>query len=204
MNKKHIVPGDLLENYCRGDHLMNVTRIMFCLSILFTSPIECFVARDLIIQSLSKKFKENSIGNSLLSSKFVVTFLLVVTACLVSFSTDCLGIVLEFNVRPILLNNFIKQLLYCASVELIQTFHRFQGVFAAIPLAYILPALCYLRLEPSTLKSWKKLPAIIMAAVAVFTSLGGLVMIILNWDVNSSCSHGVEMSYCRSWLNSSF
>lgn len=82
---------------------MNVARIMFCLTILLTAPIECFVARDLIIQTFFNKQCNNdepiSRKNLLSNPKFIVTFSLVVITCLVSFSTDCLSIVLELNVR---------------------------------------------------------------------------------------------------------
>lgn len=38
--------GDLLENYCYDD--MNIARVLFCISILLTYPLECFVAREVI------------------------------------------------------------------------------------------------------------------------------------------------------------
>ena len=37
--------GDLLENYCHSDDLMNVTRFAFAITIMMTYPIECFVTR---------------------------------------------------------------------------------------------------------------------------------------------------------------
>lgn len=37
-------PGDLLENYCYDD--MNLARVLFCVSILLTFPLECFVSRE--------------------------------------------------------------------------------------------------------------------------------------------------------------
>jgi hypothetical protein len=37
--------GDLLENYCDD---MNLARVLFCVSILLTYPLECFVAREVI------------------------------------------------------------------------------------------------------------------------------------------------------------
>ncbi|KAF4529441.1 hypothetical protein B566_EDAN003537 [Ephemera danica] len=40
--------GDLLENYCWGDDLMNAARLIFSATILLTYPIECFVARDVL------------------------------------------------------------------------------------------------------------------------------------------------------------
>ena len=85
---------------------MNAARIMFCITILLTSPIECFVARDLIINTLLERKhhghdNENELthkNNSLLT-RVIVTFSLITATCLISFTTDCLGIVLEFNVR---------------------------------------------------------------------------------------------------------
>lgn len=38
--------GDLLENYCWNDDLMNFARVLFSVSILLTFPIECFVSRE--------------------------------------------------------------------------------------------------------------------------------------------------------------
>ena len=94
--------GDLLENYCRGDHLMNAARVIFCITILLTSPIECFVARDLIICTLKERKTidgDSVIGRNNFLPKTIVTTSLVIATCLISFSTDCLSIVLELNVR---------------------------------------------------------------------------------------------------------
>lgn len=41
-----ILLGDLLENYCWDDDLMNFSRVLFSISILLTFPIECFVSRE--------------------------------------------------------------------------------------------------------------------------------------------------------------
>ena len=40
------VQGDLMENYCWNDDLMNFSRVMFSGTILLTFPIECFVTRE--------------------------------------------------------------------------------------------------------------------------------------------------------------
>lgn len=89
-----------MENYCRGDHLMNTAKIMFCITILLTAPIECFVARNLVINTLFRWKKIDSIPSHEEDRlpKVTVTFFLVAATCLISFSTDCLSIVLEFNV----------------------------------------------------------------------------------------------------------
>lgn len=49
-----LTEGDLLNNYCWHDDLMNVSRLFFSLTILLTYPIECFVCREVI---------ENILGN---------------------------------------------------------------------------------------------------------------------------------------------
>lgn len=43
---KALSQGDLLENYCWDDDLMNFSRVLFSISILLTFPIECFVSRE--------------------------------------------------------------------------------------------------------------------------------------------------------------
>lgn len=43
--------GDLLENYCWDDDLMNFARVLFSVSILLTFPIECFVSREVYFHS---------------------------------------------------------------------------------------------------------------------------------------------------------
>lgn len=45
----YIFTGDLLENYCWDDDLMNFARFLFSLSILLTYPIECFVSREVLL-----------------------------------------------------------------------------------------------------------------------------------------------------------
>lgn len=45
--------GDLLENYCWNDDLMNFGRVLFSVSILLTFPIECFVSREVCIYTIA-------------------------------------------------------------------------------------------------------------------------------------------------------
>ena len=88
------VPGDLLENYCPDDDLISAARIFFGISILLTYPLDCFVAREIIGYSFF------DVTNTLTKNQhFFITFLLVFISYLISVSTDCLGIVLELNVR---------------------------------------------------------------------------------------------------------
>lgn len=176
------VQGDLLENYCRDDHLMNAARILFSLTILLTYPIECFVARDTVLAVMCGVSPDHTAAvdphdapadgawwrSSSDRRRIFVTVAIVTGTCFTSFATDCLGIVLEIN-----------------------------GVVAAIPLAFILPSVTYLRLEPSTWRSIKKTPALLLAVFGLTVLVLGVVMIIVQWAPDASCSHGVEMFYCR-------
>ena len=82
--------GDLLENYCYDDTLMNISRILFAITILLTGPIECFVSREV----LTNIFWSDSFSFSLLYHT-VITTSLVITAAIISLLTDCLGSVME-------------------------------------------------------------------------------------------------------------
>ena len=98
----------------------------------------------------------------------IITITIVAVTYLISMSTDCLGIVLELN-----------------------------GILAAVPLAYILPALCYLRLEPGPLMGPLKLPALSLLVAGVFAAVSGLLLIIFKGSDSASCIHGGVMSYCE-------
>jgi sodium-coupled neutral amino acid transporter 11 len=89
--------GDLLENYCWNDDLMNVSRISFSITILLTFPIECFVSREVIENS----FFSNQIPPEGKWKRFChvgITIFIVAITYLISMATDCLGVVLELNV----------------------------------------------------------------------------------------------------------
>jgi len=151
--------GDLLENYCSDDLLMNISRLFFCFVILLTYPIECFVCRE-VLNNVFWKDKKSSGWLRHLS----VTVALVITTCLASLSTDCLGIVLELN-----------------------------GILAAVPLAFILPPLCYLKLQPGPVLAWGHLPALAMAAFGVLVAVCGLGLMVQQGV--PVCSHGVNPCY---------
>lgn len=93
----YVPTGDLLENYCWDDDLINISRVLFCVTILLTFPLECFVARD-VIEQICFSSKQPSTS----TRHFCVTFLIVLAAFVVSMSTDCLGVVLELNVSFLL------------------------------------------------------------------------------------------------------
>jgi len=43
--------GDILENYCYRDDLVNVARIMFAVAVMLTYPVECFVTREVCVNT---------------------------------------------------------------------------------------------------------------------------------------------------------
>ncbi|XP_037510168.1 putative sodium-coupled neutral amino acid transporter 11 [Rhipicephalus sanguineus] len=97
----------------------------------------------------------------------IMTLFIVLTTFAFSTLTDCLGIVLELN-----------------------------GVLAAIPLAYILPAATYLKLENGPLLSWAKFPALMLAVCGAAVAICGTVVAIIDINAGISCSHGADMPYC--------
>jgi len=151
--------GDLLENYCWDDLLMNISRLFFCFVILLTYPIECFVCREVLNNIFWKDNKDSGWFRHV-----SVTVGLVMASCLVSMSTDCLGIVLELN-----------------------------GILAAVPLAFILPPLCFLKLQSKPLLAWSQAPALAMAAFGILVAVCGVGLLIQQGV--PSCSHGVNPCY---------
>lgn len=104
----------------------------------------------------------------------IFTVAIISVAYLISMSTDCLGIVLELN-----------------------------GILAAVPLAYVLPALCYLKLEEGPLLSPKKLPALALLVAGIFAAVSGLLLLLFSDNASASCVHGGVMFYCQSHNNAS-
>eukprot|EP00095_Tigriopus_kingsejongensis_P004029 maker-scaffold5_size1054832-snap-gene-2.13 protein:Tk04029 transcript:maker-scaffold5_size1054832-snap-gene-2.13-mRNA-1 annotation:"GM24428" len=47
--------GDLLNNYCWDDNLMNLIRVIFTITVLCTYPIECMVTREVVENVLFNK-----------------------------------------------------------------------------------------------------------------------------------------------------
>ncbi|XP_065351754.1 putative sodium-coupled neutral amino acid transporter 11 [Cloeon dipterum] len=154
--------GDLLENYCWSDDLMNGARVLFSATILLTYPFECFVAREVLKNTVLCGRPDTT------AMHVSISLLLVLVTLLLSMITDCLGIVLELN-----------------------------GILAAVPLAYLLPAMCYCKLEQGSLFSKKKFPALLTALFGAIVAIMGTTMLIINFETASECSHGVSMSYCR-------
>ncbi|XP_055374532.1 putative sodium-coupled neutral amino acid transporter 11 [Condylostylus longicornis] len=172
--------GDLLENYCWNDDLMNFSRILFSISILLTFPIECFVSRE-IVKTIVHKFilkediefsqvdkdpsAEKGIGEKDEYARSI-TLAIVFTAFILSPLTECLGPVLELN-----------------------------GLLAAIPLAYILPGLAYIQLGPHPLKSREKMPALGLVIFGGIVTVAGAAVLIPG--LLGDCRGDIVMDYCK-------
>lgn len=73
----------------------------------------------------------------------------------------------------------------------------FQGVLAAVPLAYVLPALCYLKLEEGNVFTRHKVPAIALVVFGMTVAVLGVIFLIIDFDEVDTCSHGKVMFYCN-------
>ncbi|KAI8515475.1 hypothetical protein Bbelb_062880 [Branchiostoma belcheri] len=84
--------GDVLENYCHEDDLINAARFCYGVCIMLTFPVECFVCREVI----ENFFFQAAQPTTML--RHVIETVVIVGATLgISLATDCLGIVLELN-----------------------------------------------------------------------------------------------------------
>lgn len=72
----------------------------------------------------------------------------------------------------------------------------FQGVFTAVPLAFVLPAISYLKLEEGSILSKQKLPAFGLAFFGLIVACFGAGQIFAHFDRVDNCSHGSIMEYC--------
>ncbi|KAL8584013.1 hypothetical protein ACOMHN_048620 [Nucella lapillus] len=88
-----LTQGDLLENYCLEDVLMNVARLAFAITIMLTFPVECFVTREVVENAVFP----NAVQPPPLWRHVTITAIIVALVTAVSMATDCLGIVLTLN-----------------------------------------------------------------------------------------------------------
>ncbi|XP_041365404.1 putative sodium-coupled neutral amino acid transporter 11 [Gigantopelta aegis] len=157
-----LTQGDLLENYCHDDILMNVARVAFAVTIMLTYPVECFVTRDVIENAVFPSNPDPPMWRHV-----TITILIVFFTAVVSMATDCLGIVLELN-----------------------------GTIAAAPLAYIIPAVCVIRLRQEAFLSRGNIGPILVALFGICVCVIGFIMAMVNLAKGLTCSHGQEMPYC--------
>ena len=68
----------------------------------------------------------------------------------------------------------------------------------AAPLAYILPALCVLKLQQERIAQWRNLACILTALFGVCVSLIGLALAVVKMASDEPlCSHGIDLPYCH-------
>ncbi|XP_036228446.1 putative sodium-coupled neutral amino acid transporter 11 isoform X4 [Bactrocera oleae] len=174
--------GDLLENYCWNDDLMNFSRVLFSISILLTFPIECFVSREIVRAFVHRFVLKEPISELTLDKDpnlekgadfdeygKTITLAIVFSAFIISPLTDCLGSVLELN-----------------------------GLLAAIPLAYILPGLAYIQMESHSLFSREKLPALGLVVFGTIVTIMGVAVLLPG--LMGDCRADVVMDYCKQEL----
>ncbi|XP_059355418.1 putative sodium-coupled neutral amino acid transporter 11 [Carassius carassius] len=94
----------------------------------------------------------------------IITLVIVSAATVLSLSYDCLGIVLELN-----------------------------GVLSAIPLMFIFPAACFLKLSDGRwFRGENLIPSFILVAGVCVMIIGLIMMVLFPQD----CLHGAELFYC--------
>jgi len=84
--------GDVLENYCHLDSVINFARFIFACTIMMTFPIECFVTREVVENAVFSFSKPTPLWRHV-----AISVVLVGISVAVSLTTDCLGVVLELN-----------------------------------------------------------------------------------------------------------
>nr|XP_054767106.1 putative sodium-coupled neutral amino acid transporter 11 [Lytechinus pictus] len=87
--------GDLLENYCYNDVLVNIARVFFAVTIMCTFPLECFVCREVIENTMVRQGWVDS--PQPLQRHLILTLIIVGLVLGISMSTSCLGLVLTVN-----------------------------------------------------------------------------------------------------------
>lgn len=122
--------GNILNNFKSNDTWANVARFCFGLNMLTTFPLEIFVVRDVLKDIVLSAEDSGSTAHMELSNKqhFIITSILVFTSMSVSLFTCNLGMILELI-----------------------------GATSASLMAYIIPPLCYLKLNYDQV-DYKKAP----------------------------------------------
>ena len=74
----------------------------------------------------------------------------------------------------------------------------FQGSLTAIPMVFILPALCFIKARPEPLRCWKNIIPIFLIIFGVLVAITSFIFAIRDMQRGDTCSHGEEMDYCLS------
>lgn len=74
-----------------------------------------------------------------------------------------------------------------------------QGVATALPLAFILPSACYMKLETGHMTGKRKVYALLLLIFGCSVAFIGTMKIVANiffGHTTDNCSHGHELDYC--------
>lgn len=200
---KSFSQGDLFENYCLSDDGANIARLLFTVTIMLTYPIECFVVRE-VLENVFWPCKELLTK----SHHLMITISIVSLTFLLSTLTDCLGVVLELNVSYMI--TFCSPFSHIKIRDIYSNniyYFSYQGVATALPLAFILPSACFMKLETGRLTSKKKIYALLLAIFGCSVALIGTVKVLANvffGHTSTNCSHGHELDYCITNTTKSF
>jgi len=156
--------GNILNNFPQDSLIINIARLLFAINMFLTTPLECFVCREVVINLLnpnsvigggedisSKESKENQLFGGF--EHVIVTLALILCSLYIALTIDDLGFVLEIT-----------------------------GGFSATMLAYILPTACYCKLTKGSLKSKKKLPFILCIIFGFIVMIISTVLSIYNYS----------------------
>ncbi|XP_072029195.1 putative sodium-coupled neutral amino acid transporter 11 isoform X2 [Amphiura filiformis] len=157
--------GDLLENYCYSDDLANMARILFAITIICTYPLECFVCRE-VLEHLAVRHAWVSSEPQPFTRHMILTLIIVGLTLAFSMSTSCLGIVLSLN-----------------------------GILCAIPLVFILPTACYVRLAEGRWFAKHKIPSLLIGTLGVIVTVFGFVTLFIDTSL-SKCQDPGALPYC--------
>lgn len=154
-------------------------------------PLEAFVCRDVILNTFFTKRKDSYFIH------VILTVTIIIFSILFSFTTNCLGVVLELNVIIIRFLNFIKIFFF-----ILKHLKLKKGALVATNLAYIMPSLCcifYNYKNDHKIKNYI-LPGLIFL-FGIIINISGLVSIIDKIKDGYTCSKGVEYAYCHNTSN---
>lgn len=87
------------------------------------------------------------------------------------------------------------KLFSCKNKKFEKIFILLQGLLAAIPLAYILPGLAYIQMEPHSLYSREKLPAVGLVVFGTIVTVAGAAVLLPG--ILGDCKSNIDLGYCR-------
>lgn len=90
----------------------------------------------------------------------------------------------------------VDLIVYFIEIKIEMIFHL-KGLLAAIPLAYILPGLAYIKMEPHSLTSREKLPAVGLVVFGTIVTVVGAAVLLPG--LLGDCKSNTDLGYCKSY-----